>query len=332
MKILVTGAEGFIGSHLVEALVKKGYKVKAFILYNSNNSIGWLEQCDEEIKDNFEVIFGDVRDLNGLSASIKGCDFIIHLAALISIPFSYISPQSYVETNVTGTLNILNVVKNFEVKKMIHTSTSEVYGSAIKVPISEAHPLQPQSPYSASKIAADQLSLSFYNSFNTPVTILRPFNTYGPRQSTRAIIPTIITQILNGSKEINLGSLSPSRDFNYINDTVNGFLKCLEAKNTDGKVINLGSNFEISIADLVELIMEITGVDIKVNRDAQRVRPKNSEVNRLIADNKIALNLLKWKPNYFGKSGLKKGLKATIDWFKINENLNKYNNFYKYNI
>ncbi len=332
MKILVTGAEGFIGSHLVEALVRKGYEVKAFILYNSNNSIGWLEKCDKEIKDNFEVIFGDVRDLNGLSAAIKGCDFLIHLAALISIPFSYNSPQSYVETNVTGTLNILNVVKNFEVKKMIHTSTSEVYGSAIKVPISETHPLQPQSPYSASKIAADQLSLSFYNSFNTPVTILRPFNTYGPRQSTRAIIPTIITQILNGSKEINLGSLSPTRDFNYINDTVNGFIKCLEAKNTAGKVINLGSNFEISIADLVQLIMEITGVDIKVNRDAQRVRPKKSEVNRLIADNTIALNLLDWKPNYFGKSGLKKGLKATIDWFKIDENLNKYNNFYKYNI
>ncbi len=332
MKILVTGAEGFIGSHLVEELVSKGHEVKAFILYNSNNSIGWLEECDKSVKGNFEVIFGDIRDLNGLSLAIKGCDCLIHLAALISIPFSYNSPQSYVETNVTGTLNALNAVKNFGVQKMIHTSTSEVYGSALKVPIYETHPLQPQSPYSASKMAADHLALSFHNSFNTPVTVLRPFNTYGPRQSTRAIIPTIITQILNGSKEISLGSLSPTRDFNYINDTVNGFIKCLEGHNTEGKVINLGSNFEISIGNLVHMIMEITGEEIKIKKDMQRIRPKKSEVNRLRADNSKALDLLNWKPVFFGKSGLKKGLEATVEWFNIKENLKKYNNFHKYSI
>ena len=332
MKILVTGAEGFIGSHLVERLVEKGYEVKAFILYNSNNSIGWLEECSENTRNKIEILFGDVRDINGISLAIKDCDFVIHLAALISIPYSYNSPHSYVETNVKGTLNVLQAANNYKIKKIIHTSTSEVYGSAIHVPISETHPLQPQSPYSASKIAADQLALSFYNSFDTPVTILRPFNTYGPRQSTRAIIPNIITQILNGKKEIDLGLLTPTRDFNYIDDTVSGFIKCLEAKETEGKVINIGSNFEISIKDLTLMISNIINISIKINRDEARIRPEKSEVDRLRADNSFALNIIDWSPKYSGVQGLKKGLSATIDWFKIKKNLKKYNNYQKYNI
>ncbi len=332
MKVLVTGAEGFIGSHLVESLILKGYEVKAFILYNSNSSIGWIEECNEVTKKNIEIIFGDIRDLSSISEAIKGCDFVIHLAALITIPFSYNSPYSYIETNVKGTLNVLQGVRNSQIKKMIHTSTSEVYGTAIKVPISETHPLQPQSPYSASKIAADQLALSFYSSFDTPVSILRPFNTYGPRQSNRAIIPTIITQILNGKKEINLGSLTPTRDFNYVRDTVSAFIKCLEANETEGKVINVGSNFEISIEDLASLIMKITNINIKIKKDNKRIRPIKSEVERLRADNSLAFKTIKWSPQFYGLEGLEKGLKATIDWFKIEKNLIKYNNYHKYNI
>lgn len=332
MQVLVTGSEGFIGSHLVEKLIRAGHVVRAFVLYNSNNSIGWLDHCDEKIKSNFEVIFGDIRDFNRVLQAAKGCDAVIHLAALISIPFSYCSPKSYVDTNVKGTVNVLEAVKYLDIQKMIHTSTSEVYGTALTVPISESHPLQAQSPYSASKISADNLALSFYNSFQTPVTIIRPFNTYGPRQSTRAIIPTIITQVLNRNEEIILGSLTPTRDFNYISDTVDGFIRSLEKEGLEGKTINIGSNFEISILELSELIMKIIGKDVRILKDKKRVRPENSEVNRLRADNSLAQKLLGWKPKYAKKSGLEKGLLATIEWFKIKENLDKFNNYKRYNI
>ena len=299
--ILVTGADGFIGSHLVEALVRQGHKVRAFVLYNSFNSWGWLDNCNSDVKEQFEIFSGDIRDPHGVKIAMKGCDAVIHLAALIAIPYSYHSPDTYVDTNIKGTLNILQAARDLDVKRIIHTSTSEVYGTAKFVPITEEHPLQAQSPYSATKIAADQLAYSFYTSFQLPVVIIRPFNTYGPRQSSRAVIPTIITQIAKGQKEIKLGALSPTRDFNYVQDTVSGFIAALNSEEGLGEVVNLGSNFEISISDTAYLIGEIMSTDIKIITDEARKRPENSEVERLWADNSKAKKLFDWKPSYAGR-------------------------------
>ncbi len=322
--ILITGADGFIGSHLTEELVRQGHSVRAFVYYNSFNSWGWLDRCSPEVKGKFEVFSGDIRDPHGVREAMKGCEVVIHLAALIAIPFSYHSPDTYVETNIKGTLNVLQAARELGVKRVIHTSTSEVYGTAQFVPITEDHPLQGQSPYSATKIAADQLAFSFYSSFDLPVVILRPFNTYGPRQSARAVIPTIITQIANGQKEIKLGAISPTRDFNYVKDTVDGFVATLNSKNGLGEVINLGSNFEISIKETAELIAEIMGVTISIAQDGDRLRPANSEVERLWADNSKAKEILNWKPRFAGRDGLKSGLEETIAWFSQPENLSGY--------
>ncbi len=324
MRVLVTGADGFIGSHLTEALVRNGYEVRAFVYYNSFNSWGWLEHCADDVQGKFEVFAGDIRDPHGVKKAMTGCDAVIHLAALIAIPFSYHSPDSYVDTNIKGTLNVLQAARELNVSRVIHTSTSEVYGTAQYVPIDEKHPLQGQSPYSASKIGADQLAFSFYSSFNLPVVTLRPFNTYGPRQSARAVIPTIITQIANGNNQIKLGSVTPTRDFNFISDTVNGFISALTSKSGIGEVINLGSNFEISIQDIASLIGEIMNQEIKVIESDERIRPENAEVNRLWADNSKAKELLSWKPEYASLNGLKKGLEDTINWFKKPNNLNLY--------
>jgi dTDP-glucose 4,6-dehydratase len=324
MKILVTGADGFIGSHLVEELVNRGYKVKAFVLYNSFNSWGWLDTLSKEIKDSIEIFSGDIRDAYGVKNAMQGCDIVLHLAALIAIPYSYHSPETYVDTNIKGTLNILQAARELNIKHVVHTSTSEVYGTARFVPITEEHPLQGQSPYSASKIGADQLAYSFYASFKTPVTIIRPFNTYGPRQSSRAVIPTIITQIANGTTKIKLGSISPTRDFNFVKDTVDGFISAAISSKGLGEVINLGSNFEISVGDTVNLISEIMGKNIEIITDDIRIRPENSEVERLWADNTKAKTLLDWSPKYGGKDGLRNGLKETIEWFTNKDNLKQY--------
>lgn len=322
--ILVTGADGFIGSHLTEELVRQGHSVRAFVYYNSFNSWGWLDRCSPELKGKFEVFSGDIRDPHGVREAMKGCEAVIHLAALIAIPFSYHSPDTYVDTNIKGTLNVLQAAREIEVKRVIHTSTSEVYGTAQFVPITEDHPLQGQSPYSATKIAADQLAFSFYSSFDLPVVILRPFNTYGPRQSARAVIPTIITQIANGQKEIKLGAISPTRDFNFVKDTVDGFVSTLNSKNGLGEVINLGSNFEISIKETAELIADIMGVKINITQDQNRLRPASSEVERLWAENSKAKEILNWKPKFAGRDGLRNGLEQTIAWFSRPENLSGY--------
>ena len=324
MRVLVTGADGFIGSHLTEALVRNGYEVRAFVYYNSFNSWGWLDHCADDVKNKFEVFAGDIRDPHGVKKAMTGCDAVLHLAALIAIPFSYHSPDSYVDTNIKGTLNVLQAARELNVSRVIHTSTSEVYGTAQYVPIDEKHPLQGQSPYSATKIGADQLAFSFYSSFNLPVVTLRPFNTYGPRQSARAVIPTIITQIANGNSQIKLGSITPTRDFIFISDTVNGFISALSSKSGVGEVINLGSNFEISIQDIASLIGEIMNQEIKVIDSDERIRPENSEVNRLWADNSKAKELLSWKPEYASLNGLKRGLEETVNWFKRPNNLNLY--------
>jgi dTDP-glucose 4,6-dehydratase len=322
--ILVTGADGFIGSHLTEALVRRGYKVRAFVLYNSFNSWGWLDYCAAEIKSQFEVLTGDIRDPHGVKEAMKGCDAVIHLAALIAIPYSYNSPITYVDTNVKGTLNVLQAARELGVKKIVHTSTSEVYGTALFVPITEDHPLQGQSPYSATKIAADQLAYSFFTSFALPVIIVRPFNTYGPRQSARAVIPTIITQIASGLRKIRLGAVSPTRDFNFVEDTVNGFISALESERGLGEVVNIGSNFEISIGETTKLIAEVMCVDIEIISDEARLRPVNSEVERLWADNNKAKTLLGWQPNYGGREGFKRGLTETANWFRQQNNLRGY--------
>jgi len=323
-KILVTGADGFIGSHLTEELVRQGADVRAFVLYNSFNSWGWLDNSPEEIRKNIEVFAGDIRDPHGVKESMKGCDMVFHLAALIAIPYSYHSPDTYVDTNVKGTLNIVQAAREVGVEKVIHTSTSEVYGTARFVPITEEHPLQGQSPYSASKIGADQIAMSFYLSFGTPVAIIRPFNTYGPRQSARAVIPTVITQIAKGRKKIKLGSLHPTRDFNYVSDTVNGFLAVAKAESSTGEVINIGSNFEISIGDTVQLIAEAMNADIEIVTDDQRLRPAKSEVERLWADNSKAKKLTGWEPQYGNRQGFKKGLEKTAQWFANPDNLRQY--------
>lgn len=323
-KVLVTGADGFIGSHLTEALVRRGYEVRAFVFYNSFNSWGWLDNAPEDIKGNLDVFAGDIRDPHGVKTAMQECDAVLHLAALIGIPYSYHSPDTYIDTNVKGTLNIVQAARELGVKKVVHTSTSEVYGTAQFVPITEEHPLQGQSPYSASKIGADQIALSFYCSFGTPVTVVRPFNTYGPRQSARAVIPTIISQIAAGQKKIRLGSLHPTRDFNYITDTVAGFIAALESENGLGEVVNIGSNFEISIGETVEMIADLMQTDIEIETDDVRIRPDKSEVERLWADNSKAMRLFGWSPNYAGKDGLRRGLEETITWFKEPANLKSY--------
>ncbi len=313
--VLITGADGFIGSHLTEALVRAGHQVKAFIHYNSFNSWGWLDQCPEDMRGHFEVFAGDIRDPHGVRTAMTGYDAVLHLAALIAIPYSYHSPDTYVDTNIKGTLNIVQAARALGVSKVIHTSTSEVYGTARFVPITEEHPLQGQSPYSASKIGADQIAMSFYHSFGTPVAILRPFNTYGPRQSARAVIPTIITQIANGRRRIKLGAVHPTRDFNYVADTVGGFLAALETDRGVGEVINIGSSFEVTIGDTARTIAEVMGVEIEILTDEQRLRPEKSEVERLWADNRKALDLLGWQPRYGGLEGFRRGLQETAAWF-----------------
>jgi len=323
-KVLVTGADGFIGSHLVECLVRESYEVRAFVLYNSFNSWGWLDHIPHEIKNHLDVFPGDIRDSDSVYKATVGCDAVAHLAALISIPYSYQSPEAFVNTNVIGTLNVLQAAKQLGTTQVIHTSTSEVYGTAQTVPISESHPLQAQSPYSASKISADQIALSFYRSFDTPVTILRPFNTYGPRQSARAVIPAIILQIMRGNRKISLGSLHPTRDFNFVKDTVSGFFSALQSDRTIGEVINIGSNFEISILDTVNLISELMGKEIQIQQDTQRIRPSSSEVDRLWADNNRAKHLLSWVPHYGGETGFRLGLQETIDWFSNEANRISY--------
>jgi len=322
--VLVTGADGFIGSHLAESLVRAGHSVKAFVYYNSFNSWGWLDQSPPEIRDQIEVFSGDIRDPHGVRAATAGCDAVLHLAALIAIPFSYHSPDTYIDTNVKGTLNVLQAARELGVRRVVHTSTSEVYGTAKFAPITEEHPLQGQSPYSASKIAADQLAYSFYASFGLPVVIVRPFNTYGPRQSARAVIPTIITQLANGRKQIKLGATSPTRDFNFVQDTVDGFIAALESDGGLGEVINLGSGFEISIGDTANLIAKVMNTEIKIVTDDERLRPAKSEVERLCADNSKAARLINWKPKYAGHDGLVRGLTETVAWFTQPEILKNY--------
>ena len=316
--VLVTGADGFIGSHLTEMLVREGYTVKALSQYNSFNNWGWLEDinCINEI----EVLTGDIRDPFYCNSIMSNVDIVFHLAALIAIPYSYIAPDSYVDTNIKGTLNIWQAAKDNGDVRVIHTSTSEVYGTAQYVPIDEKHPLQPQSPYSATKIAADAMAMSFYNSFTLPVTIARPFNTYGPRQSARAVIPTIITQIANGMKEIKLGDVSPTRDFSYVEDTCRGFLALAETEKTIGQTVNIGSNFEISVGDTLNIIKELMGSDVKFVTDEQRIRPEKSEVFRLWCDNTQLEKLTGFQPQV----DIRDGLQRTIDWFTSEDRLSKY--------
>jgi len=323
-KVLVTGADGFIGSHLVEELVQQGDDVRAFVYYNSFNSWGWLDQTSEDIRDHIEVFAGDVRDPHGVKSAAKGCDTIYHLAALIAIPYSYHSPDTYVDTNVKGTLNVLQAARDLDIETVVHTSTSEVYGTAQFVPITEDHPLQGQSPYSASKIGADQLAFSFHASFDLPVAIARPFNTYGPRQSARAVIPTIITQIADGRRTLKLGALHPTRDFNYVQDTVEGFMAIAQASDTAGEVINVGSGYEISIGDLAHLIADVMGVEVTIETEEERLRPEKSEVDRLLADNSKARALTGWTPRWAGEGGLRRGLEETAAWFTRSENLAHY--------
>ncbi len=323
-KILVTGADGFIGSHLTEELVRQGHDVRAFVYYNSFNSWGWLDQSTKEIKDSLDIFSGDIRDPFGVKEAMKGCTHVLHLASLIAIPYSYHSPATYIDTNVNGTLNIVQAAHELGVEKVVHTSTSEVYGTAQYVPIDENHPLQGQSPYSASKIGADQMALSFYRSFETPVVVIRPFNTYGPRQSARAVIPTIISQLASGQTTIKLGAISPTRDFNYVQDTVGGFVSVMNSEKSLGEVINIGSNYEVSIGETAEMIAEIMGVNLTIETDEQRLRPEKSEVNRLWAENKKAKELIGWQPHYGGKDGFRRGLEETIEWFSNSKNLAQY--------
>ena len=317
-KVLVTGADGFIGSHLTEELVKKGYQVKAFVYYNSFGTWGWIDTLSDDIKQEIEVFAGDIRDPNGVREAMKGVDMVFHLAALIAIPFSYHSPDSYVDTNIKGTLNVLQAARILDTKKTLITSTSEVYGTAQYVPIDEKHPFQGQSPYSATKIGADRLAESFYRSFGLPLAIVRPFNTYGPRQSARAVIPTIITQLLSGKEEIKLGSLSPTRDFNYVKDTVNGFIEIAESDKTIGEEINIATQQEISIGQLAEEMIRQINPKAGIVCEEKRLRPKDSEVNRLLGANEKIMSLTKWRQEYT----LQQGLEETIAFFR--QNLEKY--------
>lgn len=319
-KILVTGADGFIGSHLVEGLLETGCRVRAFVYYNSFNSWGWLDTLPPDRLRQIDVFPGDIRDPNGVRTAMEGIEVVFHLAALIAIPFSYHSPDSYVDTNIKGTLNVLQAAKDARCERILVTSTSEVYGTAQYVPIDEKHPFQGQSPYSATKIGADRLAESFYRSFNTPVTIARPFNTYGPRQSARAVIPTIITQLLAGAKEIKLGSLHPTRDFNYVKDTVRGFLSIAGSEKTIGEEINIASQQEISIGELAQTIIDQINPDARIISDDVRLRPEKSEVERLLGANEKIRELTDWHPS----RSLKQGIRETIEWFKDEENLKRY--------
>ncbi len=313
-KVLITGADGFIGSHLTERLVEKGADVTALAQYNSFNNWGWIETLNDDIKKEIKVYTGDIRDYDNISKAIKGKHIVFHLAALIAIPYSYQSPAAYVKTNIEGTLNVMEACKNFNIEKVVHTSTSEVYGTAQYVPINEEHPLQGQSPYSASKIGADKIVESYHKSFGLPVATIRPFNTYGPRQSARAVIPTIISQILSGKQVIKLGSLTPTRDFNYVKDTAEGFIRMAEVEQSIGEVINIGTNHEISIGDLVKKIILLSGKEVSIECDELRVRPDKSEVNRLWCDNTKAKQILEWQPQYT----LDEGLCETIEWISNN--------------
>jgi len=317
-RILITGADGFIGSHLTEMLVKEGAKVKALSQYNSFNYWGWLE--DVNCIKNIEILNGDIRDPHYCKYITKDIDIVFHLAALIAIPYSYVAPSSYVDTNINGTLNVIQACLENNVQRVIHTSTSEVYGTAQYVPIDERHPIQPQSPYSASKIGADNMAMSFFNAFNLPLTIARPFNTYGPRQSARAVIPTIITQIANGHKNIKLGDVTPTRDFNYVEDTCRGFIELAKCDKAIGEIVNIGSNYEISIGDTLNIIKNIMQSDVEFIIDEQRIRPEKSEVFRLWCDNSKIHSLTGFEPKYSIKTGLEK----TIEWFRNPKNLEKY--------
>lgn len=317
-KILITGADGFIGSHLTEEIVKQGHKIRAFVYYNSFNTWGWLDTLPEDILKEIEVFTGDIRDPNGVREAMKGIDEVYHLAALIAIPYSYYSPDSYVDTNIKGTLNVLQAARYFGTSRILVTSTSEVYGNAQYVPIDEKHPFQGQSPYSATKIGADRLTESFYRCFNMPITIVRPFNTYGPRQSARAVIPTIITQLLAGKEEIKLGSLTPTRDFNYVKDTANGFIEIAKSEKAIGEEINIATQQEISIGELAEELVRQINPNAKIVCDEQRLRPENSEVNRLLGSNEKIKKLTNWKPDYT----FEQGLAETIEFFR--QNLDKY--------
>lgn len=323
-KILVTGADGFIGSHLTEALVRSGHDVRAFVFFNPSNSCGWLDYCSSDVKNHFEVFAGDIRDPYGVKAAMRGCSVVLHLAALASVPDSYLLPDSYIDTNIKGTLNIVQAARELGVDRVVHTSTSEVYGTAQFVPMTEDHPLQGQSPYSASKIGADQIALSFYRSFDTPIIVLRPFNTYGPRQSIRAVIPAIITQIVAGDSILRLGTLSPTRDFVFVEDTVYGFILAMSGDIMAGSVINIGSGFEVSIGEVVCAIARLMGVQVEVECEALRLRPEKSEVNRLLSSNEKAKKLLGWQPQYEGLEGFEQGLAETIDWFKDPKNFAHY--------
>ncbi len=319
-KILVTGADGFIGSHLVEALLEEGCSVKAFVYYNSFNSWGWLDTLSRNQLDRIEIFSGDIRDFNGVAEAVNDIDIIFHLASLIAIPYSYYSPDSYVSTNIKGTLNILQAAKKEKCEKVLVTSTSEVYGTAQYVPIDEKHPFQGQSPYSATKIGADRIAESFYRSFDLPVTIVRPFNTYGPRQSARAVIPTTITQLLSGKNVIELGAIHPTRDLLFVKDTVNGFIEIAKSDRTIGEEINIATQSEISVGDLVDLIIKLTGLEVTIVTDKQRIRPSKSEVERLLGSNKKIQTLTNWSPKYT----IETGLIETLNWFKDINNLKRY--------
>lgn len=323
-RIFVTGAGGFIGSHLVERLVREGRHVRALVSYNSRNRWGWLDSLHEGILGEIDVVTGDVRDFSCVNLAMRGCDRVAHLAALIAIPYSYRAPRSYVDTNITGTLNVVQAASDNDVSRVVHISTSEVYGSAQFVPITEDHPLQGQSPYAASKIGADQIALSFHRSFELPLTVIRPFNTYGPRQSARAIIPTIIGQLAAKKKSIKLGALSPTRDLTFIKDTARGIAMALFSDGIDGEVINLGSRFEVSIGRLAEIIMAAMGTEAEIICEPERVRPEKSEVNRLFCDNSKAERLIGWTPEFGGEDGLKRGLALTAEWMADPENLSEY--------
>ncbi|WP_136067208.1 NAD-dependent 4,6-dehydratase LegB [Modicisalibacter radicis] len=323
-KILVTGADGFIGSHLTETLVRAGHDVRALVMYNSFNSWGWLDTAPADVRGQLDVVAGDIRDPYGVRQAMRDCDVVLHLAALIAIPYSYHSPDTYVDTNIKGTLNVVQAARDLGIERVVHTSTSEVYGTARQVPITEDHPLSGQSPYSATKIGADQVALSFHRSFTTPVAVIRPFNTYGPRQSARAVIPTIISQIASGQEQIHLGSLHPTRDFSYVDDTVAGFIRVAECDDAIGEVINVGSGFEISIGDTVGMIADVMGREITITTAEERLRPVASEVERLWASTEKAARLLGHRPRFEGLDGLRRGLEQTVAWFSDTDNLSRY--------
>lgn len=324
MKTLVTGADGFIGSHLVERLARSGKDVKCFCMYNSSGSWGWLDRVDLDVRNNIEVVLGDIRDPVCVTNATRECDTVFHLAALIAIPYSYTAPQSYIETNIGGTLNVVQAARDLGVRRVVHTSTSETYGSAQFVPITEDHPMVGQSPYAATKIGADQIALSYWRSFETPVTVLRPFNTYGPRQSARAVIPTIISQLARREGILRLGSTTPTRDFNFVSDTCKAFIASAESDRTVGEVLNAASNFEVSIGEVAQMAMEIMQVDAELEEESVRLRPERSEVNRLFGDNSKIKELTGWSPEYGGSEGFRRGLRETIEWFTNERNLSMY--------